>query len=157
MPRYIAYLAGPITGCSFDECVDWREKACAILPEEIEGMSPMRGKSYLSGSESIDASYEDIAMSCARGIMTRDFNDCHRCDILIANFLGAEKVSIGTVMEVAWACANKTPIIAIMEREGNPHDHPMMTEAFGFRVENLEQAVDLAIVTLLPTPHRRQT
>jgi len=52
--------------------------------------------------------------------------------------------------------AYKTPIIAIMEKEGNPHDHPMMTEAFGFRVENLDQAVDLAIVMLLPKPHRKE-
>ena len=50
-PRYIAYLAGPITDCSFDECVDWREQACKMLPGEIEGMSPMRGKTYLEGEE----------------------------------------------------------------------------------------------------------
>lgn len=167
-PRYIAYLAGPITDCSFDECVDWREAVCELLPDEIEGMSPMRGKTYLEGEESIAGSYERITasekaaasyeravLSSARGIMTRDYNDCSRSDIVIANFLGAQKVSVGTVMEVAWAYGNKKPIIAIIEDEGNPHDHPMMTEAFGFRVNTLEQAVDIAIVTLLPRPHRK--
>lgn len=154
-PRYIAYLAGPITGCTFDECVDWREDVCEMLPAEIEGMSPMRGKDYLEGSDSIDASYENIVLSSARGIMTRDYNDCCRCDIVIMNFLGAEKVSIGTVMETAWAYSNNIPIVAVIEKEGNPHDHPMMCEAFGFRVENLQQAVDIATVTLLPKPHRK--
>ena len=77
--------------------------------------------------------------------------------MIIANFLGAEKVSIGTVMEVAWAKSKQTPVIAVMEKEGNPHDHPMMTEVFGFRVETLEEAVDIATVTLLPRPHRKRT
>ena len=48
-PRYIVYLAGPITACSFDQCTDWRDQVCDMLPPEIEGMSPMRGKHYLEG------------------------------------------------------------------------------------------------------------
>lgn len=152
---YIAYLAGPITGLSFDGAVDWRDAFCKMLPEEIQGMSPLRGKHYLEGSDSIEASYEEIVLSSARGITTRDYNDCKRCDILVANFLGASKVSIGTVMEIAWAKSFQTPTIVVMEKEGNPHDHPMISECTGFRVENLEEAADIAKVILLPAPHRK--
>jgi hypothetical protein len=35
--------------------------------------------------------------------MTRDRFDATRCDVLLVNLLGAERVSIGTMMEVAWA------------------------------------------------------
>lgn len=153
---YIAYLTGPITGLSFDGAVDWRDAFCKLIPPEIQGMSPLRGKHYLQGSESIAASYEDIVLSSARGITTRDYNDCKRSDVVIANLLGASKVSIGTVMEIAWTKAFQIPLIAIMEKEGNPHDHPMITECIGFRVENLEEAADIAKVILLPAPHRKE-
>lgn len=153
--KYLIYLAGPITGLSFDGCVDWREKVCEMLPTAIVGLSPMRGKHFLSNETEIKYSYEDTPLACARGIMTRDFNDCCRCDVVIANFLGAEKVSVGTVMEIAWAYNRRIPVIAVIEKTGNPHDHPMMSEAFGYRVETLEEAVDIATVVLLPSPHRK--
>jgi len=154
--KYIAYLAGPITGLSFDGAVDWREDFIQLLPDEIAGMSPLRGKTYLEGSESIAASYEKIVLSSARGITTRDYNDCKRCDVLVANLLGADKVSIGTVMEIAWAKAFQTPVVAIMEPSGNPHEHPMITECIGFRVTTLEEAADIVKVVLLPAPHRKE-
>lgn len=152
---YIAYLAGPITGVSFDDSVDWRDEMISLLPDEIQGMSPLRGKHYLEGSEAIEASYEDIALSSQRGITTRDYNDCRRSDIIIVNLLGAKKVSIGTVMEIAWAKVFNVPVVCIMEKEGNPHDHPMIRECTGFRVETVKEAVNLATVILLPAPHRK--
>jgi nucleoside 2-deoxyribosyltransferase len=153
--RYVIYLAGPITGLSFDNAVDWRDEFNKLLPPEIQGMSPLRGKTYLQNETEIAASYEDNVLSCARGIITRDYNDCRRCDILVANFLGAKKVSIGSVMEIAWAKAFQTPVIMIMEETGNPHDHPMVTECVGFRVTSVEQAASIATVLLLPAPHRK--
>lgn len=152
--EFIAYLAGPISGLSYDASVDWREEAVQQLKKyNILGMSPMRGKGYLKGLQKIADSYEGISMSSTRGIMTRDYFDCTRADILIVNFLGAQKVSIGTVMEVAWAYQNHTPVIVIIEPEGNVHDHGMMNEVFGFRVGSLEEAVTVAAAVLLPVPH----
>lgn len=151
---YIAYLAGPITGLSFDDCTDWREKIISLLPKEVVGMSPLRGKHYLADCKVIEAAYENIALSSSRGITTRDYNDCKRCDILIVNLLGATKVSIGTVMEIAWARSFQTPVILIMEKEGNVHDHPMINECVGFRVTTLEEAARIATCVLCPVPHR---
>lgn len=143
------YLAGPISGCTFDECVDWRQQAIKRLADNsIRGLSPMRGKEYLRSEKIIDGSYEDSVMSCARGIYTRDRFDSLRCDVLLVNFLGAKKVSIGTVMEFGWADSRKTPIICAMEPEGNPHDHPMITEAIGFRVKTMQEALNVAISIL---------
>lgn len=144
------YLAGPITGCSFEGCTDWRNDVINRLkPFGIKGLSPMRAKDYLAKEKNITGSYEDKVMSCARGIMTRDRFDSRRCDVILVNFLGAKKVSIGTVMEVAWTDLIRTPIICVMEKEGNPHDHPMITEAVGFRVETLDEAVDVALKILI--------
>jgi nucleoside 2-deoxyribosyltransferase len=142
------YLAGPITGCSFNGCTDWRNSVIERLAiYNIHGLSPMRAKDYLSQEKKITGSYEDKVMSCARGIMTRDRFDTMRCDVLLVNFLGAEKVSIGTVMEIAWADANRTPIICAIE-DSNIHDHPMIREAVGFRVPTLDEAIECAIKIL---------
>jgi hypothetical protein len=75
--------------------------------------------------------------------MTRDRFDATRCDVLLVNLLGAKTVSIGTVMEIAWADNVRTPIVVAMEAKGNLHEHAMITEAIGFRVPTLEEAIDV--------------
>lgn len=151
---YIAYLAGPITGVSYGESVDWREWFIKNLPPEIQGMSPMRGKAYLQMEREIKCSYPNEVMSCDRGIMTRDYNDCQRADVLVVNLLGATKVSIGTVMEIAWAYTERIPVILVIEPTGNPHDHSMIREAVGFRVSTLDEALTVTKAVLLPIPHQ---
>lgn len=150
---YKAYLAGPISGTSYDGCTDWRDYATKILSYlNIQGLSPMRGKDYLSDEKQIGDSYEEHVLSCSRGIMTRDFFDCKRADILIVNFLGAERASLGTAMEIAWAYQNNTPVIAVMEETGNIHDHAMIREAIGYRVTTLDRAIEVADIVLNSKP-----
>jgi nucleoside 2-deoxyribosyltransferase len=150
---YKAYLAGPITACSYEGCNDWREYASKILAYmNIEGLSPLRGKDYLLAETRLMDTYDEHVLSQGRGIMTRDYFDCMRADILIVNFLGAERASIGTAMEVAWAYTKHTPVIAIMEEKGNIHDHSMIREAIGYRVKTLEEAIEIADIVLNGKP-----
>lgn len=143
------YLAGPISGLSFDGATDWREEAIKYLKRfDIKGLSPLRGKEYLKKEKEIKDSYENTALSSSRGIYTRDRYDCMTCNVILVNLLGAKRVSIGTVMEMAWTDSIKTPIVAIMEKEGNPHDHAMVKEAIGFRVETLKEGLDI-VTTIL--------
>lgn len=147
MPRI--YLAGPISGLSFRECTDWREQFAVLLSHRnIECFSPMRGKEFLRKKEVIHHDYPEDVLSTQRAIMTRDFFDCTTCDIVVANFLGAKSVSIGTSMELAWAYQAHKPVICVMEAEGNPHDHPMIREAIGFRVGTIQAAADTAELVL---------
>ncbi len=157
MRQFIVYLAGPITGVSFDDSTDWREYVIKAMPREIIALSPLRGKTYLAEEKSIAADYVDIPLSCQRGITARDYNDVKRCDLLLVNLLGAKKVSIGTVMEIAWAKAFGIPIVLIMEKNSlNIHDHPMIKESADFWVEKIDDGIHLAKVILLPAPHREQ-
>lgn len=140
------YLAGPISGLDYKGATDWREVAVAELDEAgIKGLDPMRGKSYLSDMKDLDANctiYGKInVMSSPKGILTRDRFDATRCDVLLVNLLGAERVSIGTVMEIAWADLCRTPIVCVVEAEGNLHDHAMINEVVGFQVSTLEEAL----------------
>lgn len=143
------YLAGPISGCTFGGCTDWRNDVIAKLAEHnIKGLSPMRGKEYLQTEGIIDGAYSQFVLSCSRGIITRDRFDTTRCDVLLVNFLGAQRVSIGTVMEIAWADLKRIPIICVIEPTSNVHDHPMIQEAVGFRVQSVEEALNVAISIL---------
>lgn len=138
------YLAGPISGLSYGGCTDWREYAKSELAKEgIIGVSPMRAKEYLAEEMNIKDSYNTV-LSCGKGITTRDRFDTKNCNLVLANLLGAKKVSIGTVLEFGWADAYRNPIIAVMEKSGNPHDHAMIKELIGFRVETLDEGIHIA-------------
>ena len=140
--RDVVYLAGPISGCEYGECVDWREAVGEELEKwGAECLSPMRGKDYLKGIGPIESVESRGVLSCSRGVITRDFNDCSACDVLLVNLLGTKRVSIGTVMEIAWAFQKRTPVVCVMEASNNLHDHAMLREAIGFRVETMGEAI----------------
>jgi len=151
MKKYEIYLAGPITGLTYDDCTSWRDYVKNNLPDYIHTLSPMRGKDHLAIKKQTDDnhviqnSYEGNVMTSSKGINTRDYNDVKRSDVVLINLLDTKKVSIGTVMEIAWCRAFDIPTILIMEDEGNIHEHVMLTYDIGFRVTNLEQAISVAI------------
>lgn len=145
MSKPLVYLAGPITGLNYAGATDWRDHAITQLNIlSIKGLSPMRFKTYLSKEDVLLAEgYGDFVLSTARGIMTRDRFDCTRADLILVNFLGATRASIGTAMEIAWADLKRIPIVNVMEESGNIHDHAMINEAVGFRVPTLEEGLEV--------------
>jgi nucleoside 2-deoxyribosyltransferase len=154
-----AYLAGPIKGCTYNGATDWRQKVKDCLADVgIIGISPMRAKNYLKGEAKVGQdeialkdSYDQFPLSTNKAILSRDYNDCTRSDAVIINFLGAEKVSIGTVMEAAWAHAARVPVIVVIEPDkSNVHEHGLLLEVCNFRVATLEDAVAVAAAILLP-------
>lgn len=149
MKQFLVYLAGPITGLSHAESVEWRDYATKRFPPHIIGVSPMRGKPYLAGKKSIANSSTEV-LSSPRGITTRDRNDVMRADLVLVNLLGATKISIGTIMEFGWADAWRKPLVVAME-EGNPHWHAMVREVSGFIVPTLDEAIAVTIAVLSPT------
>lgn len=143
------YLAGPITGLTYDEGQDWRTTLEVMFRDVgMRALSPLRGKSYLKTFGKLEDQYIGVhPLSDQKGITTRDRNDCMRSDVVIANFLGAERVSIGTVLECAWADAARVPLIVVMEEE-NVHQHAMIREVAGYVVDNLDDAFIIAVTVL---------
>lgn len=150
MKTFKVYLAGPISGLTYDQGQDWRVDFSAMMPKRIECYSPLRAKDYLRDKGVIEQSYEDTCLSSDRGINTRDHNDCKTADVILAYLSGASRVSVGTVGEMAWAHAYRIPLVVIMEPMGNPHDHPMVREWIGFRVESFDEAAHVVQRILLP-------
>ena len=162
MSNPTVYLAGPITGLSYDGATDWRDQAMQIFATAgIDAYSPMRMKTYLLDETKISDSYESSVMSSQRGIYARDYYDCKTKDALFVNLLGTlrydvdTRVSIGTVMEIAWATAHQKPIVLVMEKEPgkNIHDHAMLREACPLWVDNLQEGYKMMKGLLLPVPH----
>ncbi len=144
------YLAGPITGTSYKECTNWRDYASIKLRDNnLLPYSPLRGTAYLSKEDKIADSYNDTTMSSITGINIRDYNDVITAGVVIANLLDAKKISIGTVMEIAWARMAQIPVILVMEKQDNLHDHGMLTWGH-IRVDNLEDALIAAVQIIHP-------
>lgn len=140
------YLAGPISGLNYKGCTGWRDYAQqSLIDVDIQAFSPLRAKSYLSKLATISATGEGYAhmsvMSNQQAVVSRDFFDCKRCDVLLVNLLDATSVSIGTMFELAWAYQQQKPIVVAIEPSGNPHEHTFVRQAIGFRLDNLESAI----------------
>lgn len=146
------YLAGPIQGLNYAGATEWRDEAKKLLYEHcIDGYSPMRAKQYLKDEKAIgDNGPYTQPLSTNKAILSRDFRDCTQSDVVIMNLHGAKRVSIGSVMEVAWAHAARVPVILIMEPSGNVHEHCLLCEACNIRVETIEEAVICAVAIIHP-------
>ena len=150
------YLAGPIKGLNYNEATEWREQAIAAFRDVgIDAMSPMRAKSYLKsegdvGGDKLKDAYEQFPLSTMKAILCRDFNDCTKSQAVIMYLKGAKIVSIGSTMEVAWAHAARVPVVLVMEKSGNIHEHGLLIEACNFRVETLDEAIHVVKAILLP-------
>lgn len=155
--RPSVYLAGPITGLTYDDGQDWREYARDWLDaEDINAFSPLRAKQHLRALGVLDnagqptSAYLGLnALSEPSGITTRDRFDCTGRDMVLVNFAGAKAVSIGTCIELGWADAARRPIVAVME-EDNIHRHAMVNEVCGFIVNTLDEALTVCKAVLLP-------
>lgn len=137
------YLAGPITGLTYDGADDWRQH----VTKQLEGahvLSPLRGKDYLREAGTLEDQYFDLhPLSTSKGITNRDRNDVRSADLVFAYLLGAERVSIGTMIEFGWADAFRVPVVAVME-SNNVHHHAMATEIAGWITDDLEEAIRIA-------------
>lgn len=154
------YLAGPITGLSYGEAKNgWRAEFAKLLAARaphIECYSPMRSKEFLSDQQNLECRGVDLdkiehALSRPLGILTRDGNDVAQRDAVVACFLGAQRVSIGTVWEIGFASAQhpRKPIIVVMEKD-NIHDHVFITHSSGYVVETLDEAALITGSLLTP-------
>ena len=143
------YLAGPITGLDFENCIGWREEAKVFLNDNgIAAYSPLRCKDYLRGKGILTATGAHTnPLSTDRGIFTRDKHDVITCDVMLVNLENAPKISIGTMFEIAWAEDRGIPIVCVLP-EDNVHVHAFVLESIGFRITTLEEALNIVVSIL---------
>lgn len=140
------YLAGPISGLPYHGAQGWREYAEAWLSEHgITPLNPLRHKNYLKHETRIKDFYEHT-LSTSSAIVARDRFDVSRCDMMLVNFSGAERVSIGTCVEYGWANAYEKPICTVID---SLHEHVFINELSGWVVGSLDEGLDVVKHVLL--------
>lgn len=153
MSKPKVYLAGPIGGLSYAEATDWRQEAKAALDAVgIAAFSPMRAKDFLKDETKLTwlMDHWQNPMATSKGIMARDHSDCITANAVLFNFLGAKRVSLGSAMELAWCYDRHIPTIVVAEHDNPNIAHPMAHEAINFRVDTLEQGLEIIRHVLLP-------
>jgi nucleoside 2-deoxyribosyltransferase len=80
-------------------------------------------------------------MSTNHAIIERDRWMVRQCDILYINLKGATEKSIGSIMELAWACMLDKYVVLVMD-DGNVHEHAFVVEAADIRFKDEESALD---------------
>jgi nucleoside 2-deoxyribosyltransferase len=146
------FLSGPITGLSYNEVVAWRDMVRAELQScGIICFSPMRGfKEWLGGETKIKESYQENPSGTDAAITDQDYFDVARCDVLMVNLLNTKEISKGTLFEIAWAYQLRKPLILVIEKQGNVHEHPMVRRAATYRVDTVADGIAIAKRLLLP-------
>ena len=122
---------------------NWRRYVREKLAPDIVGVDPTRDspdyRELSSGHR--DAQDELRRLFHGKQTVARDRMDVSTVDIVLANFLGASTVSIGSVGEIFWADANQKPVIIVREANGNPHDHDMINAIAAAIYTDLDDAV----------------
>lgn len=137
------YLAGPITGLSYEEAVGWRRRVAEQLPPWITTMSPMRGKQYLADGGAISLNNNTHSLSTDMAITCRDRNDVKRASAVLMNMIGFKGQGLGCAMEIGWADAYGIPLIMVADDDSPWYNHPMVVGTTGYRTNNLDEGIHL--------------
>ena len=83
--------------------------------------------------------------SNAKSICLRDRRDVRECDIMLTNLniFGSPRPLIGTIAEMAWCYDQRTPVVAICDKEDYlMRKHPFVSEFVSMYVETEDEAVE---------------
>jgi nucleoside 2-deoxyribosyltransferase len=144
------YLSGPITGLTYKQArCGWRYDVAQLLKDTgIQVLSPMRHEGHLAElkNKTIKAHMPEPEynhfFSLPKMIVAKDFLDIDMSDIMLVNFLGAKKVSQGTISEMGYAYGKGKTIITVMEPK-NVHDSVFVKEMSDAVVDNMDDAVHI--------------
>jgi nucleoside 2-deoxyribosyltransferase len=135
------YLAGPISGIGYDEVVDrYKKKSEYLNSLGYEVLCPMTGKTYLRNEIKLKASGYGFPVSTNHAIFERDKWMVSSSDIILADLSNSgDRVSIGTMMELAWASMLGKHTLIVLP-EGNIHNHAFVLESGDIIFQTLEEA-----------------
>lgn len=148
MTKFV-YLAGSIAGCDRGEANDWRKQTSAVLAVHgIRGLSPLRcepliGERYGTGSD-------DPRFGTPRAIASKNFLDVQMCDITLCYIpkdLNVRRLSIGTIIELAWAHALRKPTILVSDYD-LVISHPVVQANASWIVSTLDEGIEIILGVL---------
>lgn len=141
MKELSIYLAHQITGLSYEEVVSYYENVTKILTEfGYKIYCPMTGKSYLRTEDNLKNEGYKFPTSTDHAIKERDKWMVSQSDVVLTDLTGMTRVSVGCMMELAWADLLGKHTIVVMEKD-NPHRHAFVLECADIVFETLPEAL----------------
>ena len=135
------YLAGPISGYSYNEIINYFERTASTFSENgFSVLHPMLAKQALRNELELKPEGYGNPESTNHAIFERDKWMVQNSDIVFCNLLGSTRVSIGSVMELAWASYLGKLTVVCMEQD-NIHRHAFVLEAADAVFDNLDDAI----------------
>ena len=143
MKKLKIYLARPISGCTGQEVTEYYtnyKQSCEYMGYDV--FSPMIGKGNLRTEVEFKAhGYLNNPVASNHAIIERDRWMVSNADVIFANLLKVDRVSIGTCMELAWAHQLGKHTVTVMEKE-NIHQHAFVLEASDIVFDNEREAME---------------
>jgi hypothetical protein len=104
---------------------------------------PLTGEKDLWPEHHMDAKHKTkVPPSVAGATLSKDLRQVLDSDIILANLKGARKVSIGSVMELAWGLLEHKYILIVKGKRG-AHAHPWIDKSQRFKIySTIEEALD---------------
>ena len=136
------YTVGPISGLSYDECVEhFNVRKDKLKAWGYDVLHPMLGKEFLRNELSVKSvGYDNQPICTNHAIVQVDFWRVDQADILFVDFTkAADRVSIGSVAEMSRGFQQGKLIITVMPKE-NIHQHAFVIEMSSIIFETLDEA-----------------
>jgi len=136
------YCAHPICGLQAEEIIKYYDEVVERLSDfGYEVFHPIVEKGYMRNEVKFKAEGFGDPVSTNHAISERDKWMVMNCDILFLNLLGTKTISIGCVMELAWAQILNKHTIVVMEKD-NIHRHAFVLEAADVVFEDYDDAIE---------------
>jgi nucleoside 2-deoxyribosyltransferase len=135
------YCGHPITGLSFEAIERYYRQMSEVLRSYgYEVFHPMVGKGYLRLERELKPAGYQQPLSTNHAIIERDRWMVMQSDVVYFDFTDATSVSIGCIMELAWAHDHGKHTVVVMG-SGNPHYHAFVLEAADVLFETEDEAI----------------
>ena len=137
------YLADPITGQTGEEVISRYEEKIAILTDfGYTVYQPMLGKMQLRTEVEFKSGGYDHPIANDHAIFERDHWMVTMADVILVDLSNSgARVSIGTMMEMAWASHLGKHVVLVLPH-GNVHDHAFVRQSATIRFGDIEEAYD---------------
>ena len=129
------YLAGPISGNTYDESVKWRRYCIDNLKDKYNVISPIDVRHNSFGEDNLTFTSAELNET-AFDIFLKDIRYVEAADIIL---LYLDKPSYGTGFELGYAFSLKKMIVTVAS--GKIAEHPFVKIPSEFNFTTVEQAV----------------
>ena len=134
------YIAHPISLCEPEEVFNYFDNMKVELGGKYEVLSPMVCKEHLRFAPELRAEGYSHPVSSNHAVFERDTWMVSQSDVVLCDFTGSTKASIGCSMELAIASWLHKHTVVVLPND-NIHNHAFVREAADIIFGTLEEAI----------------